>query len=59
MLTVEQMKEKLADRNLEVVAERTGLSRQTLSHIRTGKLTNPSYKTIKALSDYLEGTNNG
>jgi transcriptional regulator with XRE-family HTH domain len=59
MLSVEQIKEMLKDRNLEIVAERTGLSRQTLSNIRNGKAKAPSYSTIKTISDYLEGKNNG
>jgi transcriptional regulator with XRE-family HTH domain len=59
MLSIEQIKEMLKDRNLEVVAERTGLSRQTLSNIRNGKAKSPSYSTVKTISDYLEGKNNG
>jgi transcriptional regulator with XRE-family HTH domain len=59
MLSVEQIKEMLKDRNLEIVAERTGLSRQTLSNIRNDKAKAPSYSTIKTISDYLEGKNNG
>jgi transcriptional regulator with XRE-family HTH domain len=59
MLSIEQIREMLKDRNLEVVAERTGLSRQTLSNIRNSKAKSPSYSTIKTISDYLEGKNNG
>jgi transcriptional regulator with XRE-family HTH domain len=59
MLSIEQIKEMLKDRNLEAVAERTGLSRQTLSNIRNDKAKAPSYSTIKTISDYLEGKNNG
>jgi len=59
MLTIEEIREKLQDKNLEAVARRTGLSRQTLSNIRNDKVIAPSYKTIKIISDYLEGVNNG
>jgi DNA-binding Xre family transcriptional regulator len=59
MLSIEQIKEMLKDRNLEAVAERTGLSRQTLSNIRNDKAKAPAYRTIKTISDYLEGKNNG
>lgn len=59
MLTIEEIREKLEDKNLEVVAKRTGLSRQTLSNIRNDKAIAPSYRTIKIISDYLEGVNNG
>lgn len=54
MLTLEQIKEKLQDRNLTKVAKAVDLTRPFLSGIRSGKVPNPSYDTIKRLSDYLE-----
>ena len=59
MLTIEKIRELLQDRNLEAVSKVTGLSRQTLSTIRSGKAKEPSYNTIKIISDYLEGKANG
>lgn len=53
MLTIEQIKQRLQDRNLEAVARATGVSRQTISSIKNGKAKMPSYQTIKILSDYL------
>jgi len=55
MMTLEQIVEKLDDKNLTQVAKKVGLSPQTLWRVKhgyTGK--NVSYETVKALSDYLE-----
>jgi transcriptional regulator with XRE-family HTH domain len=55
MLTLEQIIEKLDDKNLTQVAKNVGLSPQTLWRIKnrvTGD--NVSYETVKTLSDYLE-----
>lgn len=55
MYTLEQIRALLDDRNVEKVAERTGIHRNTISAIRTGANQNPTYITIKTLSDYLRG----
>lgn len=55
MLTLEKIKAKLADRNLAEVASRIGMNRQQLWMIATGKNNNPTIKTLKRISDYLEG----
>lgn len=55
MLNLNQIREALDDRNLEKVAENTGIHRNTLAAIRMGTNTNPTYATLKALSDYLSG----
>lgn len=55
MLTLDQIRQSLADRRLDVVSEATGIHRNTLYAIRTGKNQNPRYSIIKALSDYLGG----
>lgn len=55
MMTLEQIIEKLDDKNLTQVAKNVGLSPQTLWRIKnrvTGD--NVSYETVKTLSDYLE-----
>jgi hypothetical protein len=61
MLTVEQVIERLKDRKLTVVAERTGLHYQTVLRISKGNFKEVSYSVIKSLSDYLLGgdTHNG
>jgi len=55
MLTIDQIKERLADRNLREVSRRTGIGYGNLHAIATGRRTNPTYKVVKAISDYLEG----
>lgn len=53
LLTIEEIKERLTDKNIAVVSERTGVHRNTLSAIRCGENTNPTYNVIKILSEYL------
>lgn len=53
MLTLEQIIKRLADRNLHKVAEGADIHRQTLYRIASGQ-TQPSYETLRKLSDYLE-----
>jgi transcriptional regulator with XRE-family HTH domain len=55
MLNLEQLRTALDDRNVEKVAERTGIHRNTIGAIRNGTNANPSYATMKILSDYLAG----
>jgi DNA-binding phage protein len=52
MLTLEQIREKMADRRVRVVADATGLHHQTIYEVMN-EHSNPSYKTVKTLSDYL------
>lgn len=53
MLTLEQIKTKLEDRNLPVIAERTGVSYRTIVNIKNGTNKNPSLRIVKALSEYF------
>ena len=53
LLTIEQVKQKLQDRRLEVVALATGLHCNTLRYIRDTKQTNVQYATLQKLSDYF------
>lgn len=53
MLTLDQIIEKLNDRNLSKVADTVGVSRATMSNLKNRKV-NPSYELVKKLSDYLE-----
>lgn len=59
MLTLEEVRELLQDRRIDVVADATGLHYSTVQEVRAGKSEKPSYQTIKALSDYFEGKDNG
>jgi hypothetical protein len=53
MLTLEQIKEALRDRRPSMVAEATGLHFNTVRDVRDNPNANPTYKVLKALSDYL------
>jgi transcriptional regulator with XRE-family HTH domain len=53
MLSLEQIKTALEDRNLITVSQRIYVSPATLRRIKNGE-TKPSYETLKKLSDYLE-----
>ena len=54
MLTLEEIREKLKDRRLSMVAVATGLSRQAIHNVVTGKTPHPSYETVRRLMEYLE-----
>jgi len=57
MLTVEEIKSMLKDRNLAKVARALGCSRGTLSGYMRGEF-RPSEEMQKKLSDYIEGGKN-
>lgn len=54
MLTPLEIKERLGDRNLMEVSRRSGVAYMKIYNlIKRGN--EPTYTTIKALSDYLQG----
>jgi hypothetical protein len=53
MLTPEQIAEKLSDRNLKIVAERTGINYPTVWRASKFPEWAVAYDTIKILSYYL------
>ena len=55
MLSLEEIREKLKDRNLSEVSRRTGIGYANLAAIANGTRNNPSYQVLKPLCDYLEG----
>lgn len=55
MMTLEELKLKLKDRNLKQVAKNSGVSYETVSTIATGKNKNPSYVSVLKLVNYLNG----
>jgi hypothetical protein len=55
MMTIEAIKLALRDRRLSMVSAATGLHYNTIRGVRDNENANPSYKVMKALSDYLEG----
>jgi len=54
MLTIEEIRNLLLDRRLAMVADSTGIHYATIQAIKSGRVTNPSYETVKALSEYFE-----
>lgn len=54
MLTIDEVREKLRDRRLTVVADETGLAYDTVRRVAAGKFINISYETVARLSEYLE-----
>jgi len=52
MLTLEQIRERMKDRKVTVVAEVIGVHANTLYRVLSGDA-KPSYETVKLLSDYL------
>jgi len=53
MLTIEEIRELLSDRNILKVSEKTGIHHNTLYKLVRGE-TDPRYSILKKLSDYLE-----
>ena len=54
MLTSEQVRHLLAERNLREVARESDLHYNIVYRVANGT-TRPSYETVKKLSDYLTG----
>lgn len=57
MLTLENIRKALEDRNLRRVSERTGISYSTLMRLRRGDTL--SYRNVKQLSDYIKDSVHG
>lgn len=53
MMTLEQVRAALHDRNLSRVAEAVGLHYDTVRRVANGQQKQVSYQVVKALSDYL------
>lgn len=54
MLTLQQIRNALADRNLKAVADATGLHYNTVRLIARGQIADPGYESVRRLVDYLE-----
>jgi len=54
MLTLEQIKKRLKDRNLKKVSVVTGISYPAVWNIANKNQEKVQYRTVKMLSDYLE-----
>lgn len=55
MLDLPTIKEKLQDRNIKVLAQKTGLGEDALRALKKGTSKNPSHNVVKTISEYLEG----
>jgi transcriptional regulator with XRE-family HTH domain len=55
MLSEQEIITALQDRRLAMISEATGISRMTLTKIRSGRAIKPSYNTMRRISNYLEG----
>lgn len=53
MMTIEEIRRRLADMRPKRVAEATGLHYNTVREIRDNPNANPTYRAMKALSEYL------
>lgn len=53
MMTIEQIRAALADKNVQKVSKNTGLSPALIYRIKHG-FDNPGVRSVKILSDYLE-----
>jgi transcriptional regulator with XRE-family HTH domain len=56
-MNLEEVVQKLSDRNLKEVSRRVDLSYQTIRRIALKEEQNPSYNTLKKLTDYFECEN--
>jgi len=55
MMTLDEIRAALTDRNARRVAQRTGLSYNTVIRVRSDLNGDYSYRVLKTLSDYLTG----
>ncbi len=53
MLTLDQIRERLRDRNIKAVSEKAGVHYNAVYRFMNGQ-SNPSYETVRKLCDYLE-----
>lgn len=51
---LERLREQLKDRRLDILADATGISSQTIANIRDGKNTNPKIQTLIKLKEYFD-----
>ena len=53
MLTLDEIRWQLADRNIKAVAQKAGVHPNAVYRFMKGQ-SNPSYETVRKLCDYLE-----
>jgi DNA-binding phage protein len=55
MMTIQEIRDALRDRNLTKVGEALGMSREYLYRLRKGLIANPGYERVRVLTEYLRG----
>ena len=58
MIELEDIRKKLSDRNLRVVAKRSGVNYGTVWRIANGTNTNPSFEAVMKIHKYLAEVSN-
>ena len=53
-MTLEEIRTALKDRNLSYVAKKIGMNRQQLWSIASGRNNNPTLKTLRRITKYLQ-----
>jgi hypothetical protein len=56
MQELDEIRRKLKDRRLYMIAKATGVTYQTLLDIRDGRTQNPTIMTVQKIKDYLNAT---
>lgn len=56
MMTLESIRQQLADRRISLVSRATGLHYNTIRDIRDNPDANPTWRVMVALSEYLDPT---
>lgn len=54
MKTLDEIRRELSDRNLRAVSDRTGVHYNALLRLMNHN-SNPSYETVRKITEYLEG----
>jgi len=54
MLTLEELRKALQGKNLFAVSRETDVAYNTIRDIASGKPVNPTYNTMKAITEHLE-----
>lgn len=54
MLTVKQIHNRLKHMNIKAVSQESGVNYNTVRFIAIGKVKNPHYDTVEALSKFFE-----
>ena len=59
IMSLEELRDALQDRRLDVVSRATGIHANTLGKIKRGEQQNPKLSTVEALSEYFNTTCHG